>query len=106
MRPACCLHRTAPGGPEQGEALQHVVHRQLGEHEDAAVEDEVRVRPEQGEEVREARDRDAEVGTRVAVPLLVEIAAAPSDDRHRGQEVRRREPRAAESAVFELPFRQ
>ena len=80
-------------------AVHHVAHLALGEPDDAAVDDDVRVRPVEHEEVREARHGDAEVGAGVAVPAPVEVDAVAADDLHRRQELRRLEAGAVEEHV-------
>ena len=61
--------------------------------------DDVRVRPVEAEEVREARDGDAEVRAGVAVPLLVQVDAAAAGDLHRREELRRLEAGAVDDHV-------
>ena len=80
-------------------AVHHVAHLALREPDDAAVDDDVRVRPVEHEEVREAGHGDAEVGAGVAVPALVEVDAAAADDLHRREELRRLEAGAVEQHV-------
>src|SRR5207245_2025027 len=62
-----------PTVEEEAEAAEDVAHTALGEVDDASVDDDVRVRPVETEEVREPGHRDAEVGAGVAVPMLVQV---------------------------------
>src|SRR5690606_15231755 len=63
-------------------------HLQLGEHDDAAVDHQVGVRAVQQKEVREVRDGDAYVGTRISCPLTVQVNTVSSGDRHARQKLR------------------
>ena len=79
--------------------VHHVAHLALREPDDAAVDDDVRVRPVEHEEVREAGHRHAEVGAGVAVPAAVQVDAAAADDLHRREEPRRLEAGAVDQHV-------
>ena len=67
---------TCVRGQDVVQALHDVVHFALREVDDAAVDDDVGVGAVEHEEVGEVRGDDAQVGTGVAVPLLVQIDAA------------------------------
>ena len=84
---------------QPADAADDVVGPALREVDDAAVDDDVRVRPVEAEEVREAGHGDAEVGARVAVPALVQVGAAAAGDLHRRQELRGVEARAVDDDV-------
>ena len=84
---------------EHPEATEDVADAAFREVDDAAVHDDVRVRPVEAEQVREARHRDAEVRPSVAVPLLVQVDAGPTGDLHRRQEGGGLESRAVDEHV-------
>ena len=64
------LHGPVPAGEQQAQRLHDVVDLALGLEEETAAVREVRARPVEAEQVREVRDRDAEVGRRLDPPLL------------------------------------
>src|SRR3954452_24756782 len=74
------VERTVAVLEQQPEETQDVPDTTLGEVDDAAVDDDVRVRSVQAEQIGETRNGDTEVGARIAVPLLVQFDAAATDD--------------------------
>src|SRR5262245_32237529 len=82
------LHRRVAAADHRGEAAHDVADLAFRVEDDAARMREVRAGPVQAEEVREARDRDAEVRLRLLAPLLAQRRAAAADHLHRPEVLR------------------
>src|SRR5580692_5422467 len=90
-------HSTAFG--EQFQATDDVTHAAFGEEHDAAVHDDVRVRPVKAEEIREARHGHAEIGARIARPFVMQLYAVASEYLERRKETARMETGAINNDI-------